>query len=614
MKLEAGFRPLAEAEFIPALGNQFNETLMASDLFSAGLLAQSAYQTNWLTPVWLYSVGISIGFVLALIMLVKISIGRRIPGVNRIHDNPTTRVIFGVGLSLAYLAIFLGFSYWNAGKDNFFENLGILISVLTPVSLIIGFGAWALVSKRQIGETNSIFREGFLGWLNWFCMAAVVFAVGGYFLSQANGFGILNPVESPNLLIDSLARLPFAGTTEESFVIPPTFEGKPHPIPVSFDGAELKTVAYQANKKVLLMLEETPANPTDIMDLPAAEELTGIFRGGVSSGLFPAAPVDGLYVANLSDSDAKLNLVVQTGPIYSEVKIIPILATIIAGIYILFLCLSTLFPKVFAIAHATFKTEVSQPVYILASLIGFFFIVGSIYIPYNTFGEDIKMYKDSGLTLLRVLAIFVAIWAASKSVAAEIEGRTALTVLSKPVGRRQFIFGKFSGISLALGLFFIVLGFWLMVWVAYKPIYDFKESSKGLAEWTICYGESANMMPGVFLCYLEAVLFVAISVAISTRMGILPNFLICFSIYVLGHLTPLLVQSSSIATLPTVSVFANLIAIVFPVLNHFDVQAAVNANVEVPMVYLGWSIIYTAIYGSMTMLFALVMFEDRDLA
>jgi len=587
---------------------------MASNLFSAGLLAQSAAQTNWLTPVWLYSTGIAIGFVLALLMLAKIAIGRRIPGLNQIHDNLTSRIIAGLGLAVVYLGMFLGFSYWYSGADDFFENLPVLVSVLIPICLIIGFGAWALISKRQIGETSSIFREGFLGWLNWFCISAVLFTVGGYFLSQANGFGILNPVESPDTLIDSLTRLPYAGTTTETFVIPPTFEGKPHPIAINFDGAELKTVAYEANKKVLLMLDETPANPNDIMDLPAAAELTGIFRGGVSSGIFPAAPVEGLHVANLSDSDAELKLVVRTGPIYSEVAIVPILAGITAFIYIMFLCLSTLFPKVFAIAHSTFKTEVSQPVYLLAFLIGFFFIIGSIFIPYNTFGEDIKMYKDSGITLLRVLAIFVAIWAASKSVAAEIEGRTALTVLSKPVGRRQFIFGKFSGISLALGLFFIVLGFWLMVWVAYKPIYDFKESSKGLAEWTICYQESVNMLPGVFLCYLEAVLFVAISVAISTRMGILPNFLICFSIYVLGHLTPLLVQSSSIATLPTVSVFANLIALVFPVLNHFDVQAAVNTNVQVPLVYLGWAVIYTAIYGSMTMLFALVMFEDRDLA
>ena len=584
---------------------------MASNLSSAGLFALSAAQTNWLTPVWLYTLGISIGFVLALLLLAKVTIGRRIPGLNQIHDNLTSRIIFGVGLAAVYLGIFLGFSYWFAGAKNFNEHIGILVSVLAPISLIIGFGAWALISKRQIGETSSIFGEGFLRWLNWFCIAAVIFAAGGYFLSSAK---IISPVDSPEVLIESLARLPFAGTTEGSFVIPPTTEGKPHPITIEFDGAELKSVDYEANKKVLLMVEETPVDASDILNLPTAPERTRIYQGGRGTDLFPAAPVNQLYVANLSDSDAELNLIIQTGPIYSEVAIVPIMALAILAIYVLYLCLSTLFAKTFAVAHSTFKTEISQPVYLLAFLIGFFFMVGSIFIPYNTFGEDIKMYKDSGLTLLRVLAIFVAIWAASKSVAAEIEGRTALTVLSKPVGRRQFIFGKFSGISLALGLFFVVLGFWLMVWVAYKPIYDFKESSKGLAEWTICYQESVHMLPGIFLCYLEAVLFVAISVAISTRMGILPNFLICFSIYVLGHLTPLLVQSSSFAALPTVSVFANLIAIVFPVLNHFDVQAAVNTNVQVPLVYIGWSIIYTAIYGTMTMLFALVMFEDRDLA
>ena len=587
---------------------------MPSNLFSAGLLAQNAAQTNWLTPVWLYSLGISIGFILAILMLVKIAVGRRIPGLNKIHDNLTSRVIAGVGLAIVYLGIFLGFSYWYAGADDFFEHLPVLALVLTPISLIIGFGAWPLISKKQIGETSSVFREGFLGWLNWFCVAAVVFAVGGYFLAQANGLGILNPVESPDDLIDSLARLPFAGTVDETFVISPTTEGKPQSIAIDFDGAELKTVAYRSNKKVLLMADETPTSATGIWDLRTVPELTRIYQGGPGAGMIPASPVKQLYVANLSDSDAELNLVVQTGPIYSEVAIVPVLALCTLAIYTLYLCLSALFPKVFAVAHSTFKTEISQPVYLLAFLIGFFFTVGSIFIPYNTFGEDIKMYKDSGLTLLRVLAIFVAIWAASKSVAAEIEGRTALTVLSKPVGRRQFIFGKFSGISLALGLFFVVLGFWLMIWVAYKPLYDYRESSKGLAEWVICYKESVHMLPGLFLCFLEAVLFVAISVAISTRMGILPNFLICFSIYVLGHLTPLLVQSSSVATLPTVSVFANLIAIVFPVLNHFDVQAAVNTNAQVPLVYLGWSMIYTAIYGTMTMLFALVMFEDRDLA
>ena len=148
---------------------------MASNLSSAGLFALSAAQTNWLTPVWLYTFGISVGFVLALLMLAKIAIGRRIPGINQIHDNLALRIIFGLGLAVVYLGIFLVFSLWFAGDDDFNKHFGVLVTVLTPISLIIGFGAWALVSKRQIGETNSVFREGFLWWLNWFCILAVVF-------------------------------------------------------------------------------------------------------------------------------------------------------------------------------------------------------------------------------------------------------------------------------------------------------------------------------------------------------------------------------------------------------------------------------------------------------
>ena len=68
------------------------------------------------------------------------------------------------------------------------------------------------------------------------------------------------------------------------------------------------------------------------------------------------------------------------------------------------------------------------------------------------------MLKDSGLTTIMVLAILVAVWTASVSVADEIEGRTALTLLSKPISRRQFVLGKFLGIVWPILLMFVVLG------------------------------------------------------------------------------------------------------------------------------------------------------------
>ena len=129
------------------------------------------------------------------------------------------------------------------------------------------------------------------------------------------------------------------------------------------------------------------------------------------------------------------------------------------------------------IAVATSKEAIAQPLYILVMLGGAFALLAFIYIPYNTFGEDVKMLKDSGLTTIMVLAILVGLWTASVSVADEIEGRTAVTLLSKPISRRQFVIGKFLGIVWPLLLMFVVLGAILLITVSYKVVYDARETA-----------------------------------------------------------------------------------------------------------------------------------------
>ena len=581
------------------------------------LIAQSIKVTNWLTPVWIVSVGIAIGFLLALVMLLKIVVAQKIPGINTVTEKPALRYLFGFVTSLIYLGLFLGFCYWRYGIDRFDQEFIFPLCFVVPLCLLMGFGVWNLCARRMIGETGALFNEGFLGWVNKVCIAMSFFALIGFGLGMADGFGVIKFVDEPMAFVDSLKRLPFTKPARIEIEIPPTAKGdQGTPIPVGFIGNELQWISFSTDQKLEVMsgpiLESS--DPALILEVPVRGEAYTYVQRPDGRGKIPLTEVSELYVRNVNrKSPAKVELAWDLAPVYKEVAVIPVVALIVFGGYLFYMILARMCPKVFAIAHSTFKTEVNQPLYLLVLIIGGLFMVGSIYVPYNTFGEDIKMYKDSGLTLIRVLAIFLAIWAASKSVAAEIEGRTALTVLSKPVGRRQFIFGKFAGISLAIALMFIVLGLWFFAWVSYKPIYDFAEASKGLCEWPECFLEATHIAPGIFLCFLEVLVFVAISVAISTRLGVLANFLICFSVYVLGHLTPLLVQSSMAEFQPIV-VFGQLVAIVFPVLNHYDVQAAINTNSAVPLEYLGWSIIYTAIYGSVAMLLALVLFEDRDLA
>jgi hypothetical protein len=162
-------------------------------------------------------------------------------------------------------------------------------------------------------------------------------------------------------------------------------------------------------------------------------------------------------------------------------------------------------------------------------------------------------------------------------------------------------------------LMFIVLGAWMMVMISYKVVYDARETANPEPAWQLCATEMLGTVPGMVLSFMETVVLTAISVAISTRLPILPNLVICGSIYALGHLGPLIVQSS-IGQNEFVAFFGQLIALILPVLDHFNIQAAVAGGVPVPPTYLAWAALYCVLYSAVAMLLALILFEDRDLA
>lgn len=266
-------------------------------------------------------------------------------------------------------------------------------------------------------------------------------------------------------------------------------------------------------------------------------------------------------------------------------------------------------PKVAAIAWTTSKEAMSQPLFYLLLTIGVFGLILFPYIPYNTLGEDIKMVKEEGLTLIKVLAIILALWTASVSIADEIEGRTALTLLSKPVGRRQFILGKFLGILLPVALMFIVLGAIFLSTISYKAVYDSRETASAEPTQQQCQEEMVQVAPGLALSFMEAMVLTAISVAISTRLPMMANLVICATIYVLGHLVPAL-TNSSLGQIEFVRFVANLLSAVLPVLDHY----VISTGEPVPWLYLVGVAASCLLYSTVAMLVALLLFEDRDLA
>jgi ABC-type transport system involved in multi-copper enzyme maturation permease subunit len=489
--------------------------------------------------------------------------------------------------------------------------LGNLSIWLTPVwlvsagvtlgaaALVMLYGILWLVARPVADAMLRVVKESILQWISYIVAAHVVF------------FLLAIPIAQVSLgeLTHSLGRLTSAGTKEFSVQVPARTDD--FEVAVGIESDELQQYTIRSEQDIVVGVEPGKAYASPLIRVEGGEPYTWTPSSKFQRLL--EGSVDNLYITNQSDAPTDVTISMTTDVPLVQVRQIPIAAAAVVGVYLVYLLTHWLLPGISIIALATAKEAVAQPLYLLSILIGGFLLLLYIYIPYNTFGEDVKMYKDSGLMTIMVLAILVALWTASVSVAEEIEGRTALTLLSKPVSRRQFVLGKFLGITWANLLMFVVLGSWMLIWVSYKVVYDARETSNPEPDWQLCNTEMIGTTPGLVLSFMETVVLTAISVAISTRLSMVPNLIIVGSIYVLGHLGPLIVQSS-VGQNEFVAFFGQLIALVLPVLDHFNIQAAVAGGKRVPPDYLAWALLYCALYSAVAMLLALILFEDRDLA
>ena len=592
---------------------------------SPTLLAESF----WLTPIWFISVGAFVGLVLVAVLVALMYFMATVPGVNSIREN---RSLFGPLLSAGTVLLSVGLGIWlwfALSDDSTFQEDSAAVTgatilsalLIIPLSMLIVLGLIGMVSKKRIEEVLDSLKSGFLLWCNIVFGVLAAFALLGILLGFASGLGLGSIVDDPFDKLSSLNRLWVTGEYKTEFDLEYNPDGSNvQSVEIDFDASELRSLRIKSSQPVRVSIDDLVGDFSLSRTIgfgASAEDDDPVSYDRLPGTEGPIVDEDGyvssLYFKNEGTAPAKVEVTWYTLPAIPQVWIIPWTALFVLGIYSIYFAIVAGFPKVSAVAISTIKTELSQPIFQVLLLIGLIFILASIYIPFNTFGEDNKMYKDTTITVVTVLSIFMAVWAASKSVAEEIEGRTALTVLSKPIGRREFIVGKFTGISFAVATLVLVLGTWLVIWTAYKPIYDGVESADAVSDWIISFNEAVGIVPGLILAAMKVTVFVGLAIALSTRIGILANFLICFAVYVLGHLTPLIV-TTSIAEFAPVAVTGQIIGTIFPLLHHFDVSAAINSENDIPITYLWMASVYCTVYAAITLLLGFILFEDRDLA
>lgn len=134
---------------------------------------------------------------------------------------------------------------------------------------------------------------------------------------------------------------------------------------------------------------------------------------------------------------------------------------------------------------------------------------------------DLKLIKDICVTAISIFGVLITIYISASVVPNEIENKVIYTVLSKPVGRLQYLLGKFLGAQLI-----IIVNLALMGGLFFMALYLRQGIMPTLLLWSI------------LLTYFEFLIISAFTFAISctATSSLVPTIGGLF-IYIMGNLT-----------------------------------------------------------------------------
>lgn len=179
------------------------------------------------------------------------------------------------------------------------------------------------------------------------------------------------------------------------------------------------------------------------------------------------------------------------------------------------------FWRITAIARNAFREAVRDRV--LYNLVVFVLLLtaASIFIGELSGGQERKVIVDLGLSAMLLFGVFIAIFVGVGLVYKEIERRTIYAVFSKPVGRGEFLAGKYLGLCLTLLVNVAVMA----VGVSLALIYV----NRGWDPLIL------TIWPAVLLIYMELMLLTAVALLFSSFSSPALSALLTFMMFVIGH-------------------------------------------------------------------------------
>ena len=254
--------------------------------------------------------------------------------------------------------------------------------------------------------------------------------------------------------------------------------------------------------------------------------------------------------------------------------------------------------RVFTIASNVFREVMRDRILYIIGLYALLLAAAVSIIPQVASMTDNKIILDVGLAAMSILGLIVAIFVGTGLVNKEIEKRTVLVLIAKPISRSEFITGKHLGLS-------AVLAFLITAMTAiYITLLQLNR---------IPYPLGSILLAAVYL-FLQLSLVTAIAIALGVFTSSVLATLLSFGMYLVGNLSQDLLTLGRLSKNPGLESLTRNLYLVLPDLSRLDLknQAVYGSQLLPNPLTLITNASYGLLYTVLVLAIAILIFSRRE--
>ena len=252
--------------------------------------------------------------------------------------------------------------------------------------------------------------------------------------------------------------------------------------------------------------------------------------------------------------------------------------------------------RISVIAQNVFREVIRDRVLYLGGAFAVFLLLANRILPeIATIAAD-KIFLDLGLATIAVMGLLVTIFVGTGLINKEIEKKTVIVLLSKPISRSELIVGKHLGLS---GVIAVLIAAMTLLYMAVLELTD------------ISYSPTAILLTNGFLI-LQLSLIVAIAIVFGVSTSSLLATLLTFGTFLVGQFSQDLVRLIELTKNPDLQRLAKYLYLILPDLSRLNYRDLAVYNALPDSLTLAMNAGYGVIYTILLLTIATFIFSRRQ--